>query len=136
MKKKIITLSIIILVFIGIILTVCGINGLFTKAIAPKETVRFVCDAFFVAGVLYACIGGLIWASGEGAFDGIGYAMATWKHSIFHNTRDWKKKESYQEYKERRAEKKKEKRVNEVVIIGGSSIVIAAILLLVYNFAF
>ncbi|MBO5982601.1 MAG: DUF3899 domain-containing protein, partial [Clostridia bacterium] len=133
MKKKLLTLTILILVHIGIILTVCGIDGVFTESMAQQEVVRFVCDGFYVAGILYLCIGGLIWASKEGAFDGLGYTVSNWKHSIFHNTRDWKKKETFQEYKERVSEKKKGRRVNEAIIIGGVSILIASVLLIVYH---
>ncbi|MBO7326892.1 MAG: DUF3899 domain-containing protein [Clostridia bacterium] len=136
MKKKLLTLTILILVHIGIILTVCGIDGVFTESMAQQEVVRFVCDGFYVAGILYLCIGGLIWASKEGAFDGLGYTVSNWKHSIFHNTRDWKKKETFQEYKERVSEKKKGRRVNEAIIIGGVSILIASVLLIVYHCAF
>ncbi|MBO7222070.1 MAG: DUF3899 domain-containing protein [Clostridia bacterium] len=96
MKKKFITLTILILVHIGIILTVCGVDGVFTETMAPQEVVRYVCDGFFVAGVVYICIGGLIWASAKGAFDGIGYHISYTMHSIFHNKRDWKKKETFQ----------------------------------------
>ena len=135
MKKKLLTLTILILVHIGIILTVCGIDGVFTESMAQQEVVRFVCDGFYVAGILYLCIGGLIWASKEGAFDGLGYTVSNWKHSIFHNTRDWKKKETFQEYKERGSEKKKGRRVNEAIIIGGVSILIASVLLIVYHCA-
>lgn len=136
MKKKILTLSISILAHIGIILAVCGMDGVFTKSLSQQDIVRFVCDGFYVAGVFYICIVGLIWASGQGAFDGIGYSISTWTHSVFHNRRDWKKKESYQEYKERRAQKKKEMYIEENIIIGGISVLIASILLLVYNFAY
>ena len=136
MKKKFITLTILILVHIGIILTVCGVDGVFTKTMAPQEVVRYVCDGFFVAGVVYICIGGLIWASAKGAFDGIGYHISYTMHSIFHNKRDWKKKETFQEYQERREEKNKGLKVNDAIIIGGISIVVASILLIVYNFAF
>ena len=136
MKKKLLTLTILILVHIGIILTVCGIDGVLTESMPQQEVVRFVCDGFYVAGILYLCIGGLIWASKEGAFDGLGYTISNWKHSIFHNTRDWKKKESFQEYKERVAEKKKDRKVSEAIIIGGISVVVASVLLIVYNCAF
>ena len=61
MKKKLLTLTILILVHIGIILTVCGIDGVLTESMAQQEVVRFVCDGFYVAGILYLCIGGLIW---------------------------------------------------------------------------
>ncbi len=136
MKKRVITITILVLVFVGLVLAVCGLNGLLTETLPSKEIVRFLCDAFYVAGVIYVCIGGLIWSSNEGFFDGIGYMVSNWKHSIFNNRRDWKKKESYQEYKTRRAEKTKGSRVNEAIIIGGASIFIASILLLVYHFAF
>ena len=135
MKNKIITISLLIILHLAIILTVCGIDGLFTETLPPKEVTRFVCDAFYVASMMYLCIGGLIWVTGEGLFNGVGYAVSNWMHSVFHNTRDWKKKESFQEYRARK-EKKKAVRVNEVIIIGGISLIVASILLLVYQFAF
>lgn len=34
-----------------------------------------LCDGFTIPGVVFLCIGGLVWASSLGAMDGIGFAL-------------------------------------------------------------
>ncbi len=133
--KPYIILSVVV---IGVILTVCGINGLFTEELPPKQVVRYVCDAFFVAGALVLAIAGLTWCGKQGAFDGIGYSF-----SFLFDLRKpsnkrltWKKKESFEEYVERKRAKDSKKTIKHFLIIGGILILVSAILLIVYNTAF
>ena len=136
MKEKIIKISILLAVELAIILLICGLNGVLTTDLPPKEVTRFVCDGFFSAGLLFICFGGFVWTKKQGAYDGFGYTVNLWKDQIFNNKRDWHAKEKYADYKERVAEKNKKKSFSEFLLVGGVSTVIASILLIVYNFAF
>ena len=136
MKKTIITYLLSIVVAIGIILTVCGVKGVLTTDMSQQEVVRYVCDGFFVSAILTLGIGGLSWASRQGAFDGLGYSFSLWKQRYTTHKRDWMNKESFSEYKERMTEKKKKKEINHFFIIGGIFAVVAALLYIVYSFAF
>ena len=136
MKKRLITISILLAIELALILLICGTNGALTSDMAPRQVTRHVCDGFFVAGLILVCIGGLVWTSKQGAYDGIGYTVSQWKDSLTNNRRDWHSKEKYSDYKKRVAEKNKKKSISEYLIVGGASIVMASILLLVYQFAF
>ena len=136
MKKIAITISVALAVELAIILLICGLNGVLTTSVGEQEVARYLCDGFFVSGVLFLGVGGLMWTSKLGTFDGIGYTVSRWKDSLFNNRRDWHEKEKYAEYKKRVAEKKKNKDVDIIIIIGGVALVVASMLLLVYNFAY
>lgn len=44
------------------------------------ETFKVLCDALTIPGALLLAVGGLVWASNEGALDGLGYVLdVTWK---------------------------------------------------------
>lgn len=136
MKRTIITYLVSILVATGLVLLVCGINGVLTTEMPKQTVVRYVCDGFFVSAVLLLAAGAMSWASRQGTFDGLGYYFSIWKERFTNHKRDWHKKEDYSEYKERKAEKKKDKKINHYFIIGGILMVVAVILLVVYHFGF
>ena len=136
MKKKIVGLIVALIIEISMVLSICGLSGLFTEQLEPQDIVRYVCDGFFAAGMLNVCIGGLLWVSKQGTFDGLGYTVSRWKDSIMKNRRDWHKEQDYYDYQQKQAEKKKQKSVNEMFVVGGASLVIAIVLFIVYKFAF
>ena len=135
-KEKIIIWVVTLVMELGLILMVCGLNGVFTTSISPQDTVKYVCDGFFASGILLLCFGGLMWTSKMGTFDGLGYTVQHWKESLFRNKRDWHPSEDYYDYAAKQKEKKKKKTFNEMLIIGGASVVIAIILFIVYKCAF
>ena len=73
-------------------------RGLFTTNWIEKDRIMNLSDAFFLVGLLIACLGGLLFVSSEGVFDGLAYAVKSL--SWFFTLK--KKHESYAEYKERR----------------------------------
>ena len=136
MKKTILTYLISLVVAVGIVLLVCGISGVLTTEMEQQEVVRYVCDGFFVSACLFICFGALKWSTREGTFDSIGYWMSSLRNRYFNFERDWKKKESYAEYRKRKQEKKKDSAIAPYLIIGGILAVVAIVLYLVYCFAF
>ena len=95
MKKAILTYTISIIIAVGIVLLVCGINGVLTTELEQKEAVRYVCDGFFVSAILFISVGVLTWTSRDGVFDGIGYAFYTWKQRYVNHKKDGKFGETY-----------------------------------------
>ena len=136
MKKGLLTYSISIVVALAIILGVCGGNGVFTKDLSGQETMRFVCDGFFVVAALFLGVSLIVWTGKQGVFDGLGYSMSLWTQKFTNRKRDWHKKEEFHEYKERVAEKRKKREVNHLLIIGGVFAILTAVSYLVYKFAF
>ena len=60
---------------IGLVLAflVSWLLGLF-QAETAVDTVRILCDGFFVAAAMLLCAGGFQWTSNGGVMDGLGYA--------------------------------------------------------------
>lgn len=69
----------------------------FSKELSVTEHFRFLSDAFFIPGVLLFGVGMLVFLSGVGMFDILGYSIG-----LFFRIRRTSKHESYVEYKERK----------------------------------
>ena len=57
----------------AIVLIIAALRGLFSSQ-NTQEAMRILCDAFFIAGVLFAGVGLLTWAASKGAYDIFSYA--------------------------------------------------------------
>ena len=82
-------------------------------------------DALFIPGALLTAFGCLLFASGQGAFDGVVYAVKslTWFFSV---KSVGKKRESYADFRERRHGKKRS--FGYLIIVGVCFIAVAGIL--------
>ena len=89
-------------------------------------------DALFIVGMLTLCIGGLLFVTRDGAFDGLGYAARSlgW---LF-NVRKRKERLSFHEYKLRKSEKRRS--FLHLVVVGSVLLVAAAILNIVFDAKF
>ncbi len=127
-----------VIVVLAVLLLVCGLNGLLTEQKEPKETVKILCDAFFVTGTLVLCIGALTWCSKQGAFDGLGYSISSMinVHKPSKQRLTWSKKETYEEYIERKHANDDGKKFKHLLLVGGILFAVAVILLIVYNEVF
>ena len=92
---------------------------------------RMICDGLTVPGVLLMCVAGLIWASNEGALDGIGYALRTTAY-MFVPFGSNRKHVRYAEYVEKRKEKKV-KGYGFLLISGGITMGLALIAGIIYS---
>lgn len=86
------------------------------EEIIHLSRIRILADALFSAGVLVAGVGGLIFVSQEGVFDGLVYSMKQFWW-IFQVRNRGEKHESYHEYKERLGAKPKS-RFGHLLIAG------------------
>lgn len=127
-----------IVVSLAVVLLVCGLNGLLTEKKDAQETVRILCDAFFVAGVLIMGMGALSWSSTKGAFDGLGYSISSLinLHRPSKKRMSWSKSETYEEYVERKHERDGKKQFRHLLFVGLAMIIVAVILLIVYHAGF
>lgn len=85
-------------------LGVLGIEGYFSMT-EQSEKYRSLCDAFTVPGMIFMLLTGLLFASGGGAFDGIGFALGRFFRMLIPFVQ--KNDESYAEYRERKRAKGK-----------------------------
>ena len=92
---------------------------------------RMACDGFTVSGVLLLCVGGLVWASNEGALDGLGYALRTTAYMFipFGSNRQHLR---YSDYVAKRREKKVQG-YGFLLISGGITLGLALIALVAYS---
>lgn len=134
MKTKLIKIGILLLIALAIVLTICGINGMLTEKLEPREEIKVLCDAFFVPGVVFIGISGLAWASDMGAFDGLGYSVSTMinTHMPAGKGLNWHKKETYEEYKERKHAPEKKKKLKASFVMGVAMLALAIIFFIVY----
>lgn len=95
---------------------------------------RILCDAFTVPGLLFILFGGLVWASNEGAFDGIRYALTRAIKMLVPFMGG--KRESYGDYLERRQEKGKTKGYSFLFVVGAVFMAVALIFLALFYSVF
>ena len=98
-------------------------RGVFGSEISEADRIKHLSDAFFLVGLLIACFGGLMFVSGEGAFDGLGYAFRSlsWFFTFSKG-----RHESFADYKERKHGGKK-KSFLFLVIVGLFYVAIGAV---------
>ncbi len=95
-----------------------------------KTSMRLLHDSFFSVGALMALFAGLLYASGEGAFLGIGYAL---KGAIRVFVPMWRKEhETYAQYRERKLGTPKAKGVGCMFFTGLFFIFVSVIFLVIW----
>lgn len=131
MKKKLLQYGISTVIGALISVWVMNLEGLFDGVAYPTDLVMMIlCDAFFVAGVLLALFGVLVWISTTGFFDTFGYAMRTAIHLILpfiHHER-----RSFYDYKTEKAEKRGSAQYF-LIIVGGGYLVLSAVFLIAWT---
>lgn len=65
---------------------ITGVNGVYGGKLSNVEVARFLCDGFFVAGVVLLGFAALYWASDKGAFDGLKYSFTSFSGCTFRRT--------------------------------------------------
>ena len=81
--------------------------GLFSGTFIPRDDLyKALSDSFFISGMLFLCVGGLVFVNRNGAFDGLVYAVK-YVFTVHYNHKQGKKNESYYEYKQRKAAEEK-----------------------------
>ena len=93
---------------------------------------RLLCDAFSAPGILLILSGGLVWATNEGALDGLGYCMTLLGRSLVPGGRN-KKDERYGDYVERKR-KSRVKGYGFLFIGGGVALAIGLVFLALFYF--
>ncbi len=106
------------------------VRGLF-EAESADEAVMAVSDGFTVAGLLYLCLGALMWVNTTGFFDIFGYAFKKAAHALVpgmvDNTAD-----NYYDYKTGKQKKRDGFTQHSTLVIGIVFIVISLILTAVW----
>ncbi len=106
------------------------IRGLF-DAESVADVVMAVSDGFTVAGLLYLCMGSLMWVSTTGMFDIFAYAFKKAAHALVPGMVDNDTKDFY-EYKMDKKEKRKAFTQHSALVVGAGFIALSLILTLVW----
>lgn len=92
---------------------------------STQDICRTIADCMTVSGVLMLSVAGMLWASNEGALDGVGYVVSFMIRSLIPGRR-LERDERYAEYVERRREKPI-RGYAFLVIYGGCSLAIGLV---------
>ena len=127
--------AITILFALGMVLLWCGTHKLLTEKLNLETTLKELCNAFTISGALVLCLGGLMWISDKGAFDGFAFSMTTFfsVHFFMFNKHPEREHETYADYVQRKHKDSKRKTAYVFqVILGASLLIVGLILLIVY----
>ena len=128
MKKNILRYSIASAVGLALAFVILCFKNIFSQTDAVK-VFQILCDAFFVTGICFACIGVIMLAGNGGAFDMLGYAFVM----LFDALRKDISKRKYKDFDEyRQAKKEKKRNVLYMFVVGGAFIAISVIFLILY----
>ena len=128
MKKNILRYSIASAVGLALAFVILCFKNIFSQTDAVK-VFQILCDAFFVTGICFACIGVIMLAGNGGAFDMLGYAFVM----LFDALRKDISKRKYEDFYEyRQAKKEKKRNVLYMFVVGGAFIAISVIFLILY----
>ena len=128
MKKNILRYSIASAVGLALAFVILCFKNIFSQTDAVK-VFQILCDAFFVTGICFACIGVIMLAGNGGAFDMLGYAFVM----LFDALRKDISKRKYKDfYEDRQAKKEKKRNVLYMFVVGGAFIAISVIFLILY----
>ena len=128
MKKNILRYSIASAVGLALAFVILCFKNIFSQTDAVK-VFQILCDAFFVTGICFACIGVIMLAGNGGAFDMLGYAFVM----LFDALRKDISKRKYKDFYEyRQAKKEKKRNVLYMFVVGSAFIAISVIFLILY----
>lgn len=81
----------------------CGLGH--APEMTGEDRLRTLCDGFTLPGILCLCIGSLVWVSGQGFFDGLGYCLSVTRNALFPSHR--RETETYYDYVRRHQKNRK-----------------------------
>ena len=128
MKKNILRYSIASAVGLALAFVILCFKNIFSQTDAVK-VFQILCDAFFVTGICFACIGVIMLAGNGGAFDMLGYAFVMLVDAL---RKDISKRKYKDFYEYRQAKKEKKRNVLYMFVVGGAFIAISVIFLILY----
>ncbi len=118
---------------IGLVVSICiSISrGIFAvETIAGVFTI--LSDAFFVPGILFLCIGLILYATNEGLFNAMTYGMKILGRSLTGRKGEKIIDEEFHEYHARLSQKKS--KIKHFLIVGVLNIIISILFVVVYLF--
>ncbi len=118
---------------LAIILVWEGTHKLLTEQVDITTTLKELCNAFTISGALVLSLGGLLWVSDRGAFDGFAFSMKTFfsVHFFMFNRHPEHEGETYADYVQRKHKQSKRKVTYTFQILLGVLLLIVGIIILI-----
>ena len=96
---------------------------------------RFLCDGFFVVGIMMLCFGAMVWISQAGGFHALSYLFYTVGYMFTVNKNRFNRRKNFYEYKVEKEAKEsgKDKSLQRRILITGAvSFVISLVFLVLF----
>jgi len=96
---------------------------------------RFLCDGFFVVGIMLLCFGAMVWISQAGGFHALSYLFYTVGYMFTANKNRFNRRKNFYEYKVEKEAKEsgKDKSLQRRILIAGAvSFVISLVFLVLF----
>ena len=132
MKKNRRALKYIVTSAIGLAFAfmIMAYEGIF-DAVYTDLIMKFLCDGFFISGILLFCVGLLVVAANGGTFDMLTYGMKTLIYSFRRDPTARGAEKSFYEY--RREKQKRNHSFGYLLVVGGAMLLISVVFLLLFN---
>lgn len=109
------------------------ISGKPFSAETTAEKYKILCDAFSIPGLLILLLAMLVWASGQGAFTGLGYLGRYLRRALIPGGRTKYPHETFYDYLQEKKEKKGKTSVAFLFIVGAVFLAVGIVFLILYN---
>lgn len=131
MKAKLLKYGISTAVGIVMALIIMSVKGVFTET-NTVDIMHILCDSFFVAGVILACAGLLVFVTNGGVFDMLAYGILLIGYGLMRDV----KKRKYRTYYDYKESKKDRKRSMGFLLIVGIIFIAISVCFLIPYYAF
>ena len=96
---------------------------------------RFLCDGFFVTGIVLLCFGAMMWIAQAGGFHGLSYLFYSVSYMFTSNKNRFSKRKNYYEYKVEKEAKEADKDKtlqHRILIVGAASFAVSIVFLILF----
>ena len=125
------TYVITVLVGLAVSVYICFSRNIF-GAETVADVITILSDAFFVPGILFLCLGLILYAANEGIFNAVSYGMKILGRSLLGKKDEKIINEEFHEYHARVSQKKT--KVKHFLLVGVVNFVISIIFVVIYMF--
>lgn len=125
------TYVITVLVGLAVSVYICFSRNIF-GAEPVADVITILSDAFFVPGILFLCLGLILYAANEGIFNAVSYGMKILGRSLVGKKDEKIINEEFHEYHARVSQKKT--KVKHFLLVGVVNFVISIIFVVIYMF--
>ena len=119
------------LVGLAVSVYICFSRNIF-GAETVADVITILSDAFFVPGILFLCLGLILYAANEGIFNAVSYGMKILGRSLVGKKDEKIINEEFHEYHARVSQKKT--KVKHFLLVGVVNFVISIIFVVIYMF--